>query len=286
MKIFVGIPVCNRLEHLKTLSMSLKQIKGIEKCHIYLFDDASDEFDVDVLRDLFPMANVIRNETNLGADRNTFNIYKMFLEREEELLFLCDSDLILHPDCLEVIEDVFPETDGLLSLLNASAHPTIIKTNEQLVIKKSVGSAGLVLSRELVEALVASAEEKYTSMWDWYITVYMKQHKKRIIATEKSYVLHTGIDGENSNVLLFDYAMNYECATPFEERIYSQLNETFAQKYLSLGDFEKVKILSRKIFRETTRTLIARLFGEKRLLGLLVLRKQHFSTKGEKCSKQ
>ncbi len=282
MKIFIGVPVYNRKEKVEKLAESIQYLKNVDKHSLNIFDDCSTEFDTGYLRKIFPTAHIFRNQTNLGADCNTYNIWKKFLKSEAELLFLCDSDLVLHPDCLSVIEKNICKTDGMLSLLNSSIHPTVAEVDDNLVLKRSVGSAGTVFSRELVKELMDSAVAQYTVMWDWYFCMYLKEHGKRIMATKKSYAIHTGIDGENSNVLLFDYAMDYSCSSRFEKEVLCDLTIQFVEKYFSLTDGQKLKILTRKVVREKARATVARLFGDRRLLDFLSVRKRRFKDKDKR----
>ena len=282
MKIFIGITTFNRKHKVDNLSASLGMVDGLEKSIVAIIDDASTEYDETYLKKKFPYAKIYRNERNLGADKNTFQLNRKFIESDADALFLCDSDLIVHPDALNVIERNLPKTDGLLSLLNSSGHPVLESVDEVLVSKRSVGAAGSVLSRNLVKKLIDSVEDRYKVMWDWYFCMYMKSNDKRIMATKQSYVFHTGIEGENSNLLLFEYSLGYTPMSDFESSVIQNFNQKFVENYYELSELLKIKVLIRKIVREEARRWFAKLFGEKRLLDMLVKKKMRLKKKGRK----
>jgi len=273
MKVFIGIPVYNRIDKLILLAKSIQNINKDMQYTLNIFDDCSTDFDEVYLNGIFSSANILRNKNNIGADRNTYNIWKAFLESDEDLLFVCDSDLILHQDILMIIKNNFVKTEGVLSLLNASSHLAQEVVNKDLIVKNTVGSAGTVFSREIVQDLLNNVDSKYITMWDWYFCMYLNEKEKRIFVTKNSYVLHAGIDGENSNVMLFDFSQNFIPSNEFEKEMEANLNKIFTQKYHSLSDWQKSKVLIRKIIRERIRTIIGKLFGQKTLLDLLVWRK-------------
>ena len=111
------------------------------------------------------------------------------------------------------------------------------RINQDLIIKESIGLAGTVFSREVVEDLLGNVEMKYTTMWDWYFCMYLEEKGKRVFVTKNSYVMHMGIDGENSNVMLFDYALNYHPSSEFEIEMKNRLDGQFSEKLFILLDW-------------------------------------------------
>lgn len=277
MKIFIGIPVYNRKDRLELLSRSLRDVSNIRKHTLCIYDDCSSEFDKQYLEDLFPNAEIYKNETNMGADLNSYKICQEFLKSDNDYLLLCDSDLVLHKESILFIEKHIQNTEGVLSLLNSSGHGHSLgdDVSDDFVIKKFVGAAGMVFSKEIMKELVEKIPYKNVNMWDWALCTHLNSQGIKIFVSKNSYVLHTGIDGENSNVLLFEFSKNYFPATDFDKEQLHELNKLFVEKYIELSTIVKAKIFVRKILRETIRKVIGVLFGYKFLVKLLSWRKRY-----------
>lgn len=276
MKIAIGIPNYNRLEDIARLSGSLKHVKQIDSCEINIYDDKSTQYDTKVLEELFAgfaNVNVHENKKNLGADLNIYHICKHFIDSDNDCLFLCDSDLILSPECLEFIETNIADTEGIMSLFNANEHPSKGEISEKFIVKHSVGSAGVVFSKELLKDIITNVPQENANMWDWSFCRYLNSKHVKIYVSRQSYVQHMGFNGENANFLLYDYGKNYEPQTEFEEKELGQLYQSFFQAATSVSDEFMLSILLRKVLRKNIRKLTAKIFGEKVLFNLLSKRK-------------
>jgi len=276
MKISISIPTYNRLENVRQLSKSLRNVNNIKNHHIRIYDDASTEFGKEELIKIFPNAVIKVNKHNRGADINTYQICKDFLITECDYLFLCDSDLIVHKDALRFIENNIDKTEGVLSLLNSSGHKEMKKSagTDKFVLKKYVGAAGVVFSRKIVHELIQNIPFQNANMWDWAFCNYLQKQGIKIFVSQQSYVLHTGINGENSNLLLFEFSKNYVPFTDFDQIQIDKLNKLFVESYMGMSDLIKVKIILRKVFRTNLRRLIGFLFGEDNLFKILSWRKK------------
>jgi glycosyltransferase involved in cell wall biosynthesis len=276
MKIAIGIPNYNRLEDITRLSRSLKYVKQINVCEINIHDDNSTQYDKKVLEELFAEfanVNIYENKENLGSDLNIYHTCKHFIDSENDYLFLCDSDLILSPKCLEFIEANIADTEGVMSLFNANKHPSKGEISEKFIAKHSVGSAGVVFSKELLKDIILNVPQENVNMWDWSFCRYLNSKHVQIYVSRQSYVQHMGFNGENANFLLYDYGKNYEPQTEFEKKELEQLYQSFFQAATGVPDEFILRTLLRKVLRKNIRKLIAKIFGEKVLFNLLSKRK-------------
>lgn len=276
MKISISIPTYNRLENVKLLSESLRNVNNIEHHNIYIYDDASSEFSKKELKEIFPNTEIIVNERNMGADLNTYQMCKHFLTTGNDILLICDSDLIVHVDALKFIENNMDQTEGVVSLFNSSGHKEIkngVRT-DKFVQKKYVGAAGVVFSKKILQELIESIPYNYANMWDWAFCNYLDKHGIKIFVSKQSYVIHTGINGENSNLLLFEFSKNYVPFNDFDKIQIGKLNKLFVESYIKMSDLTKVTIILRKFLRVNLRKHITFLFGDTFLFKVLSWRKK------------
>lgn len=275
MKISISIPTYNRLDNLMKLSKSLSSVNNMKYHNIRIYDDASSDYAKEELKDIFPNVEIIVNENNMGADLNTYQMCKHFLTTDDDVLLICDSDLIVHADALNFIENNIDQTEGVLSLFNSSGHKEMKKDAriDKFVLKKYIGAAGVVFSKKIVRELIENIAYKSANMWDWAFCNYLQKNDIEIFVSKQSYVLHTGIDGENSNLLLFEFSKDYVPSNDFDKTQIDKLNRLFVGSYIKMSDFTKVKIILRKILRVNLRKGIGFLFGDAFLFKVLSWRK-------------
>lgn len=212
MKITLGITTYNRLDYIKKMCLSLRNTNGLESCSIRIYDDCSTDFDTRALRREFPFVTEYRRrKSNLGADHNIRQMYVDFLETDDDVLVNCDSDMIFRSDWIDTLKELFPLTDGVLSLYNSGLHRPIafasIDHNE-FIQKETIGSAGTVFSRSIVEDIVTNVKPSYKYDWDWSNLLTSKGI--RLLVTENSYIQHIGIRGENCDACMnVDYGLNF-----------------------------------------------------------------------------
>lgn len=282
MKISISIPTYNRLDHIEILSKSLKDVIGIERHNIRIYDDYSLEFSLDRLSDLFPNAKKIsRNEYNLGADRNLYHIMKDFIKSGDDVLFVCDSDLIVHAQCLLFIEEYLDQTDGVMSVYNSALHPVKDEINSNFVTKKSIGAAGSVYTRSMVLNILKNIPEELSNYLDWAISFYLDSMDKKIYVSQRSYVQHIGIKGENNNLLALDYGVNFPPVTEFEKQQMAVFYEEFFIAYTSITPYNVVKRHYRRKFMGLLKWLMIKLLGYKFTLRVLSFKKKQSDKKNK-----
>lgn len=135
-KLTVGICTYNRKYIIENTSKSLNEINNIDKINMKVYDDCSDEYDIEYLKKLYPTAiKIDGSNKNLGADYNTKRMYQDFLESDDEYLFNADSDLIFNKNLLEVIEnkiEILEKNNELVifSVFNTPMHKIISDYDE------------------------------------------------------------------------------------------------------------------------------------------------------------
>ena len=199
--------------------------------NIRIYDDCSTEYNKDFLRELFPAATTIKiNQQNLKADKNMYQMYADFLESGDQLFFNADSDLIFKKKWLDISIDLFKETKGVLSIFNSLMHEPYKIISDQLCLKKTIGAAGTLFSRERLSGFLSSVKsiDNATSL-DWQFSEYFEKSNIPIYCVNNSLVQHIGYSGQNA-IYYFDYGKNYEIETINQGQI---VNNTI-QGYLEI----------------------------------------------------
>jgi len=227
MKIFLAITTYNRKQTLEKMAKSFREANIID-CEIVVFDDCSTEFNSIYLSKLFPSARIVVNSENIGSDNNICSIYKYFLKTDADILYSLDSDLIFHPDFVEKGICLLAETDGVISLYNSFMHPSfdcINTENEKLLLKKHVGSAGVIFMRNIVEKIIENVQPSRSFDWDW--SAFLEKNDIRIMVSEVSYIQHIGFMGYNTtHTFEMDYGRNFFPVTETNVDILLELLET------------------------------------------------------------
>lgn len=239
MKLLIGICTCNRKQIIEYTAKSLSEVKGIEKAKIVIYDDCSDEYDIDFLKKMYPMAyKIVRNEKRLGADYNTEQMYRDFCKSQENYLFNADSDLLFNSNVIDIIEENIRATEKInskiiFSVFNTPNHKIIKKIDENLYQKESIGAAGVVLSKQVVKTFVETIPKQYSyriPSIDHFFCSKLKQDDYKILCTQNSYVQHIGLIGQNSFFYNTDWGENFEIETFNNAKAISEvLQEIFMQ---------------------------------------------------------
>ena len=111
-----------------------------------------------------------RREKNLGSSNNMRQMYIDFLETGDDVLVNCDSDMIFRSDWITKVFQLLSSTEGVLGLYNSSQHLPLdhIKIGmEKFVRKESLGAAGTVFTREIVQNIVENVKPSFKYDWDW-----------------------------------------------------------------------------------------------------------------------
>lgn len=211
MTITVGITTWARPDLLETMAASLAGCEGISQCNVRVYDDASPYWDTAYLEGVFPWAReIVRRDENLGADGNMRQMFVDFLSSGDDLLIVADSDLIFRPDMISTAERVIGSTDGYLSVYNSAVHPSFgccAADGVSLVLKESVGAAGSVMTRSVVERIIANVPASRSFDWDW--SRYLASNGVRLFVTEESLAQHIGVHGQNSSSFSTEYGLNF-----------------------------------------------------------------------------
>lgn len=241
-RLMVGICTYNRKNIINYTSRSLKEVENIEKTDVRIYDDCSEEYDVDFLKQVYSMATkVSRNEKNTGADYNTRSMIMDFAKSDNDYLFIADSDLVFNKDILVHIEKIIDELEKngkmvIFSLFNAHTHETIKEFNEDLVVKKEIGAAGTVISKKAVLEFINKEYNGKISIDNFFSNI-LREKGNEILCTKNSYVQHIGIVGQNSFVDSVDIGVNFKVDTITNaEAIIDILQQTFILNSADIND--------------------------------------------------
>lgn len=216
--LMVGICTYNRKDILEYASRSFRDINGIEEANVKIYDDCSTEFNKNYLKQKYPMASeIIVNEKNVGANFNTRKMLADFANSKNDYLFIADSDLVFNKDILFYIEKGIDELESqkkivVFSLFNAHTHPIIEDFSEDFVIKKDVGSAGTIISKEAVKIFIDKYYSEMSS-FDGFYCNELREAGAQIFCSKNSYVQHIGIIGQNSFLDSVDMGINFKVDT-------------------------------------------------------------------------
>lgn len=239
MKLLIGICTCNRKDIIEYTSKSLSEVKEIEKANVVIYDDCSNEYNLDFLKKSYPMATkIVRNETRLGADFNTEKMYRDFLKSQEDYLFNADSDLLFNTNIIEIIENTIKEANNIspktvFSVFNTPNHKNIKEISSNLSEKKSIGAAGTVFNKKNVYEFIGTIPNMYNNKIptiDHYFCDILKKKGYKILCTNQSYVQHIGLVGQNSFFYNTDWGKDFEIETFNNAKAISKiLQEIFMQ---------------------------------------------------------
>ncbi|MDR1195394.1 MAG: glycosyltransferase family 2 protein [Endomicrobium sp.] len=234
MKLMIVVPVYNRQEYVDILARSLSECNLIGSADIRVYDDCSTDFGIEYLEEKFlPLnAKIKRREKRSWCTANNyFEMMTDFINSDNDVLFLCDSDLLLRPDAFEYLEKVFPLTDGFMTLYNSDLHLTV-KEGREFDLKLDIGHAAACLSRECVSIFL---KRNNPGMGDFRLCETMIKNGVKILAAKKSYVQHIGVDGKNSSEHEgMDYSMSFEPLSPHNKEITDALIPLLIKRQSSL----------------------------------------------------
>lgn len=224
---------------LEKSAKSLKEITGYGGIHIRIYDDCSSEYGEAYLRQLFPEAEtIIVHKKNHGADENTSMMYEDFLKSGDDILFNADSDILYHKDILRYLIWAIGHSDGFVTLLNVPSHPAVAREGNGMLRKEVVGAAGCCLTRRAVRLSLKGVRSRKSS-FDTKMCVCLRERGIRILCTEKSYVQHIGVAGQNSDFFSFDYGLGFDCGSLLNAQI---IEEAFESYVSSIYAFKQSRI--------------------------------------------
>lgn len=253
-KIRIAIGTYNRKEILETCICSLAQVRNLEYFDVYIYDDASSDYDEAYLKDLISFASrITRNPTNFKSCKNMHSYYSDFLNSESDFLLQIDSDMIFNESVLEVVMKIceLNITNAVFSFYNSNNHLFVSNEREELIqgvsfgIKEHIGAASVLFPKQIIKDILSNVKiinEDY-SYYDWKWSEYLCNNKIPIYVTENSLMQHIGgIIGENHNqsdILSSDFGYGF---TPtniediqFLERYYNYL---LSRTHIALKDYK------------------------------------------------
>ena len=196
--------------------------------NIRIYDDCSTEFSKEDLKKLFPTAASFKvNKFNMRADENSLEMYKDFLKNDDDYFFSADADLIFSKNWLSKAMGLIEKTSGILTLLNANLHDSYKDVDEDLCLKKTIGSAGTMFTRNRVEELLNYMNSiGNKKSFDWQFSKYFFGMNVPIYCVKNSLVQHIGYTGQNSH-FYFDYGRNFAIENLAQGQIINNVMENY-----------------------------------------------------------
>lgn len=259
MKITIAISTYNRKNILKDVVKSLELVQKIEQCNIRVYDDCSNEFSINDLKEIFSFSKeIIVRERNMGADINMYQMYKDFLNTDDDIFIQADSDLIFDKDLINFVIESINKTDGIMSLYNSKKHKKIQAIGE-FVIKKDLGGAGTVFKREILQEIIR--EVPCNNCYDWAWSNFLVKKGIKLYCSKRSYFQHIGFYGQNCNGINFDYGLNFKDLSETNQLI---LNKVYKKYFQNMTEQKDLKIVLRyiiKIIKNSMINCIEKIFG-------------------------
>lgn len=247
----IGITTYNRKALLERMAESLYSSALQYRYNIRIYDDASVDYDESYLHELFPDAKTIYvQENNLGSDENMRYMYEDFLDSADEFFFNADSDLIFNRDWLNVLMRVIGGTDGVISAFNTSRHKyrdAFDVDNIEIVEKESLGAAGTLFRRNVVEMIIDGLRGNDSGQFDWKWSSLLRKRGIHLYSLKMSMVQHIGFTGFNSVAGNFDIGMGFCVGTADNGQAINDTIEELAQnsvnvrRRISLFPFSEIK---------------------------------------------
>ena len=207
-RIMIGIPLHNRRGYVKFHSKVVTQYNNINSKDIFIFDDASTEYDEVQLRKWYGKdIHYFRSTTRLKADKNTRALFTHFAKSNYDILLTLDSDLILDNQWKQFIYDNIDKS-GVLSLYHSNiGHHKTFNCNGNICQKRSMGNAGAVMTKSIV---IEMLKHHTSHMFDWGWVAYFKKRGINMYVPKNSLVLHYGKIGQNNGCNTQELARGFD----------------------------------------------------------------------------
>jgi hypothetical protein len=251
----IGIPTYNRRHLLEIMASSLYESNISIPHNIRIYDDCSTEYGIEELKKIFPTATSIKiNKVNLRSDKNIYQMYADFLSTSDQLLFNADSDLIFSKDWLNKALALFEKTKGILTVFNANSHESYQTIDDELYLKKTVGSAGTLFHRDKVSELITYLNSlDMIKAFDWQFSEFFNSRGIPIFCVKKSLVQHIGYVGQNTKYY-FDFGRNYKIETANQGQIINDIFEKFIDDIRKLETERDIR--DKKLFYHLRRCIV------------------------------
>ena len=198
MRIAIGVATFNRGDLVRMNARSLARSRLPPGTQILVVDDASSEFGAEFLKEVYREgAEIQRREHNSkGADHALYDLLDRLFATGADALVMLDSDMIVASDFADKVFEFLPQANGILSLFNTPAHPTI-GVRGPFVLKRTVGSGGTVWPRDLARQVLDAVPAG--SSWDWRFCDFLIDAGYEICVLRDSAAQHVGINaGQNT----------------------------------------------------------------------------------------
>jgi hypothetical protein len=112
-RVAILLVLTNEEKHIERLAKSIIN-QSYKEISVYAFDNNSSDSSVSLLLKFIPNANVIRSKENLGFGRGNNIIASKAIDKNEELLFISNTDMELEQDCIRNLVDLLDEKDDVI----------------------------------------------------------------------------------------------------------------------------------------------------------------------------
>lgn len=218
MQVGIVTTVHNRLEYVKQFAKTIKETllsrvisygQSTLVEHWIVDDGSSDPAILPLLYDLektCPWIRPLYRRVPLGVDRSVLTaIYQILSTKGVDILVVLDSDMIVKPNWLSRMLEVWPQLDnpGALSAFNCAKHTIGGEVLPGVVTKASLGGASLMVDAQWLRELDLLGRwtprwGKDIPGWDWVFTEECAKAGKRLYALTPSLAQHIGILGAHS----------------------------------------------------------------------------------------
>jgi glycosyltransferase involved in cell wall biosynthesis len=258
--IVFGITVFNRKDIIKLTSRSLNNLAHGDFSKL-IIDDASSDFDENFLHSLYtPNSRILRNIQNSGgADFNLYNLLLTFLSTKGQYIVVLDSDCLLRSDAVNLINKHIHSGLEFFSIFNTNAHHPISDRGE-LLEKKIVGAAGMVISRKIVQMII---DQVYKGPgFDIRICEFLSNEGIPILCLKDSLIQHIGIfEGQNSRPHQGDLGEGFWDKDPLNAYLFLEyLTKLEQKKNLAIYERKLWQRLSR--LRKRSKHVFKNFFGQ------------------------
>ena len=207
-KIMIAIPTHNRKGYTKFNADVIQKYHKIPSEELFIFDDCSTQYGEKELREWYgPDINYFPCTKKLLADSNIRRMFKYFSTSNYDIIFSVDSDTLFQSNWRSFILDNMNKTDGMMSLYHSAAkwHQTY-DCDDVLCKKTSVGSAGSVMTRDVVTKMLKNNKNK---AFDWGFVDYFKKKGINMFVPLQSIMFHYGKQGQNNGCDTQEVARNF-----------------------------------------------------------------------------
>ena len=209
LRIMIAIPIHNRIGYTKFHARTLREYHKIPSDELFIFDDCSTQYGEKELREWYGNdIHFFPCKKNLGSNKNIRRMFEHFITTDYDLIFAVDTDLIFHKNWREFVSKHIDSTHGVMSLYHSNApHHKTFNCNTELCEKRSMGSAGTVMKRSVVEEMLPANKNE---LFDWGFSEVFQKKKIKMVIPRKSLIMHYGQIGVNNHCGTSEVAKDFD----------------------------------------------------------------------------